>query len=154
MRELLFFVAGKPQPGGSKRMVKNKATQQSMIIDANPKAKDWKSSVAQVAASTFQGIEPFAGPVKVSFRFQLSRPKGHFGSGKNADQVKLSAPKFPTGKPDVLKLARSTEDSLTGILWRDDAQIVHEVLKKVYVLPDPFGTTSVIGCWIKVEEAE
>jgi Holliday junction resolvase RusA-like endonuclease len=35
-------------------------------------------------------------------------------------------------KPDVLKLARAVEDALTGILYRDDAQIVTEVLRKRY----------------------
>lgn len=37
--------------------------------------------------------------------------------------------------PDVLKLARGVEDALTGIVWRDDAQIVNESLSKVVVAP-------------------
>jgi Holliday junction resolvase RusA-like endonuclease len=39
-------------------------------------------------------------------------------------------------RPDVLKLARAAEDALTGIVWRDDSQIVHETLAKVYGEPE------------------
>ena len=35
----------------------------------------------------------------------------------------------------MLKLARAVEDALTGIVWRDDAQIVDEQLSKVYGEP-------------------
>jgi predicted short-subunit dehydrogenase-like oxidoreductase (DUF2520 family) len=35
----------------------------------------------------------------------------------------------------VLKLARGVEDALTGIVWRDDAQIVVEHLEKRYGSP-------------------
>lgn len=35
----------------------------------------------------------------------------------------------------MLKLARAAEDALTGILWRDDAQICDEVIRKRYGEP-------------------
>lgn len=41
----------------------------------------------------------------------------------------------PATRPDVLKLARCAEDSLTGIVWRDDAQIVEEHLFKYWGEP-------------------
>jgi Holliday junction resolvase RusA-like endonuclease len=44
--------------------------------------------------------------------------------------LRASAPRYPTGRPDVLKLARACEDALTGVIWRDDAQIVVERLYK------------------------
>lgn len=37
-----------------------------------------------------------------------------------------------TVKPDATKLWRSTEDALTGIAWRDDAQISVQVVEKRY----------------------
>jgi Holliday junction resolvase RusA-like endonuclease len=36
----------------------------------------------------------------------------------------------------VLKLARAVEDALTGVLWRDDAQIAIEQLSKHYAERD------------------
>ena len=35
-------------------------------------------------------------------------------------------------KPDVLKLARSTEDALTGLIWMDDAQVWEMQILKRY----------------------
>jgi Holliday junction resolvase RusA-like endonuclease len=68
------------------------------------------------------------GPLKVSLRFGLLRPKGHFGKRG----LKPSAPQYPTVKPDVIKLARCVEDALNGLAWKDDSQIVFEELGKVY----------------------
>ena len=66
----------------------------------------------------------------VSFVFIRTRPKSHYRTGKNSHLLRDAAPTHPTVKPDVLKLARAAEDALTGILWRDVAQIIEEMLVK------------------------
>jgi Holliday junction resolvase RusA-like endonuclease len=38
----------------------------------------------------------------------------------------------PTVKPDLTKLLRAVEDALTGVVWRDDSQIIHQVVNKEY----------------------
>ncbi len=101
-----------------------------MVTDANPRAKDWKAAVASTAASAIHG--PLDGPLEVRFDFYFLRPANHFRSGKNSAVVRDSAPGLPIVRPDVLKLSRSTEDALTGVAWRDDAQIVVETLTKQY----------------------
>jgi len=56
---------------------------------------------------------PLEGPVCISLTFYLPRPK--------------SAPRrvvHPATRPDLSKLVRSVEDALTGIVYRDDAQIM------------------------------
>ena len=63
------------------------------------------------------------------------RPSNHFGTGKNAGVRKDSAPYFPIVRPDVLKIARGIEDALTGVIYRDDSQIVDEHLMKRYGEP-------------------
>ena len=131
-----FQVYGKPEPAGSKRGFAFKRRNGSTgvaISDANPKSRDWKNAVTSAAMQHVGDEFPLlTGPLSVEFLFYLVRPKGHFGSGKNSDAVKGSAPTRPVGKPDVLKLARAVEDSLTGVVWRDDAQIVEENLAKHY----------------------
>jgi Holliday junction resolvase RusA-like endonuclease len=82
------------------------------------------------------------GPLRVRFDFVFPRPKGHFGSGKNATVLKRNAPQYPVVKPDATKVIRSTEDALKGILWRDDSQIVTQAATKRY------GTQA--GCLIRV----
>lgn len=72
------------------------------------------------------------GPLRLALTFFRPRPKGHYGTGRNAGVLKDSAPDFPTTKPDGLKLARSVEDALTGVVYLDDALIVEGVQRKRY----------------------
>lgn len=129
-------VYGKPQPAGSKKGFSRKNSTFTQIVDANPKAKDYKASVSQAAGEKMKakGIPLFEGPLFVEFRFYLVRPKGHWNSKGElnaAGRRKL----MPTSKPDVLKLARGVEDALSGVVYRDDNQIVREVLSKTYGSP-------------------
>lgn len=129
-----FKACGIPQPAGSKRgfPIRRKNGKIGVsITDANPKSADWKTLVSLAASEQFHG-DLMTGPLHVRLKFCMPRPKGHYGTGKNADRVKDSAPEFPTTKPDVLKLARAVEDALTGIVYGDDAQIVMEDLQKCY----------------------
>lgn len=135
LQALLFecTVIGKPQPAGSKRGFSQGG--RVLIVDANKNAKPWQQEVAAAAMSEWHG-EPLLGPLSLTLEFYLHRPKGQFGSGRNAGVVKDSAPKFPAVKPDTSKLVRGVEDALTGIIWRDDAQIVYQVAAKHYGLPE------------------
>lgn len=130
MKQLTFEVFGTPQPAGSKRAFTWRARDGrsgTSVVDANPKAKDWKMTVAAAAGAAYQGAL-LEGPLAVTFEFELPRPQGHFGTRG----LKPSAPSHPTVKPDVLKLARAVEDALSGIVYRDDSQIVCERLEKRY----------------------
>jgi Holliday junction resolvase RusA-like endonuclease len=136
---IAFTVLGLPQAAGSKRHVGN-----GRIIDSNPKAREWKNMVADAAlqetgwslADVAAGRDPVLldGPLAVRFIFHLPRPKGHFLASRelNAQGRRQYA---PTVRPDVLKLARAVEDALTGVVWRDDAQIVSEWIQKRYGEP-------------------
>lgn len=138
--ELKIWVPGIPQPGGSKKGFFNKQTGRVQITEANPKSKDWRATVAQAASE--HSPEVLDGPLRVRFDFVFPRPKGHYGSGKNADVLRASAPAFPATRPDATKLLRSTEDALKGILWRDDSQIVTQLATKRY--------GSQAGAWITI----
>jgi hypothetical protein len=86
------------------------------------------------------------GPVIVGIRFRLARPKGHYGTGRNAGQLRRSAPVAPDTKPDIDKLVRSTLDGMgeAGV-WRDDAQVVGLCVVKDYATDEhpPGATVSV-----------
>ncbi len=126
-----FFVPGKPEPGGSKTAFYNRKIGRALMVDANKNVGAWKQTVKVFAMKAYAGV-PFIGPLNVECTFHVQRPAGHYGTGKNADSVKPSAPTYPVVKPDATKLWRSTEDALTGILWRDDAQIVDQLICKRY----------------------
>ena len=116
-----FFVYGQPATQGSKRAFVTPSG--VALADDNPRLKDWRAAVAQAARQAYRG-PLLEGPVALDLTFRRPRPKGHFGTGRNAGTLKSSAPPRPTSKPDVTKLARAVEDALTGVIWRDDAQVV------------------------------
>ena len=126
-----FFVPGLPRPGGSKKAFRHAKTGKIMVVDACARNKEWRAVVALAARQAYND-EPLTGSLVLSINFYLPRPKGHYGSGKNSEVLKPSAPVYPIVPPDLTKLIRSTEDALTGILWADDAQVVIQYAKKYY----------------------
>lgn len=151
---LSFAIHGHPQPAGSKRAfpIRRKAgggwvaTGKVAVTDDNPNARDWKNQVADAGHNALCAHVPpdrylndpplLEGPLGLSVRFVLMRPKGHFGTGRNSGTVKDSAPAHPITKPDTTKLLRCLEDALTGVVWRDDAQVVEQSVSKVYGVPE------------------
>lgn len=142
-----FFVPGVPQPGGSKKgfpvRTKTGGTRIAIVEDAKHNAP-WRAVVTLAARDMFPD-GPLTGPLEVTFEFRMPRPKGHYGSGRNAGKLKPGAPEWHTGKPDTTKLIRSTEDALTGIAWADDAQVSRQSAAKMYTsrLGQP-------GCFITI----
>lgn len=126
--ELLLRLAATTTPAQAKAVL---AGLRANIVDANPNAAGWKDIVAWSAVDQYKG-DALTCAVDVEMIFVMARPKAHYGTGRNADLLKDNAPLQPTVAPDVLKLARGVEDALTGIVYRDDAQIVNESLQKRY----------------------
>lgn len=129
-----FTVYGEPQPAGSKRGFYRPGLG-VRVVDANPKAKDWKGQVAREGALAMDGNPMLRCPIVAHFTFFRPRPKAHYGTGRNAAILKRSAPALPAGRPDALKLARAVEDALSGVVYSDDALIVREHLIKEWGEP-------------------
>lgn len=124
-----FTVFGRPQPAGSKKAFPHKTTGRVVVVDAAEGSRPWKRQVA-AAALEFAPRELLTGPIALELIFYVARPKGHYRTGRNADLLRDSAPPFPIARPDASKLTRAVEDALTGIVWRDDAQVVDQVVRK------------------------
>ena len=128
-----FTVHGTPQPAGSKRGFPIRRANGQMgvtIADANKKSKPWQAAVAAAAREAYSG-PVLTGPIIVNFTFYRVRPKGHYGAKGQLTKKGRDTP-YPVTRPDVLKLARGVEDALTGVIWRDDAQIWQEALTKLW----------------------
>src|SRR5437867_2655341 len=69
--------------------------------------------------------------VSLDVTFYRPRPKNHYGS----KGLRPSAPDYPTTKPDRGKTLRAVEDALTGVVWRDDAQVCDGPVRKRYGEP-------------------
>ena len=121
-------VDGKPAPQGSKTR-----NQHGAIYESNKSVGPWREAVRAETQLAMAEASQELNPVSVRIRFRLTRPRSHYGSGRNALTVKASAPRWPTSKPDADKLARAVLDGLTaGGAYKDDAQVVHLEVWKVY----------------------
>lgn len=131
MTPITFHVPGLPATAGSKRGFVNPKSGRVVITDDCRKGKPWRERCLACAVDAFDG-PPIRGPIALDLEFTLPRPKGHYGSGRNAGKVKPSAPSLPTSKPDTTKMLRALEDALKGVLWIDDSQVTDQAIRKRY----------------------
>ena len=111
-----FFAPGIPQPKGSTRAFVKAG--RAVVTSDNPKLKGWQRTIAQSAPARVM----FDGAVSVVARFEMPHPT----TGKRRQ--------FHTVRPDVDKLLRAVNDALTGVLWKDDSQIVNLEGEKTYAM--------------------
>lgn len=126
-RTVSFVAYGIPQPQGSKsaRVVRGRAIMTEGFGDTPRRRKEWRMIVADAARQWLKDNgqpTPFDGPIDIYLSFFFLRPPS----------VSAKKRPFPSVKPDLSKLTRSVEDSMTGLIYRDDAQIVRIVATKDY----------------------
>jgi Holliday junction resolvase RusA-like endonuclease len=148
-----FFVEGIPRPGGSKRgfIIRSggKPDRIAMTDASGVAGKNWRQDVRAAAIIAMARRRILTGPLEAQITFNMPRPKGHYGTGKNASRLKDSAPTAPTTRPDLDKLSRSVLDALKGIVWPDDSVVVRKLVQKDYALP-PMGS----GAYISVRQLD
>jgi Holliday junction resolvase RusA-like endonuclease len=134
-QRLTIEIPIRAMPGSNtKRGFINPKTGRVIIADKAKGKAGYTAAVRMFAeqAARDAGWEPTRAPIMLVVDFIFTRPLGHFGTGKNAQVVKPSAPKHVTVKPDLTNLIKTTEDALRGITWIDDSQVVGMQLAKVY----------------------
>lgn len=108
-----FTVYGKPQPQGSAKAFIPKGWNRAIITSDNKTLKPWRQDVSAMAAQAMIGGVMTENAVRVLISFFWLRPK----STKKSVAHKIT-------KPDIDKCLRSILDSLTGIVFQDDSQVV------------------------------
>jgi crossover junction endodeoxyribonuclease RusA len=127
---VIIDVRGLPAPQGSKRHVGG-----GRMIEQSKAVGPWREAVRAETqhAMAREHWRTLTGPVQVALTFRMTRPKGHYRTGRNATLLRDGAPGRPAGKPDLDKLARAVLDGLTaGGAWKDDSQVVVLVAEKLY----------------------
>lgn len=156
MTPLMLFVPGVPIPQGSHMTMISRSTGKPFIVDSNVKLAQWRNAIASAAIemqpeweATKQVVFPLGQPIAVRLTFIMPRPAGHYGTGRNAEKIKDSAPRFPAKMPDIDKLMRAILDALTvAQVWHDDGQVVSVNADKVYTHPTLNPTPGVtISIW-------
>jgi crossover junction endodeoxyribonuclease RusA len=131
--ELTFDVVGRPAPQGSKKSIGN-----NRFVESSKFLPAWRKAVREAAehAALINGWTTVSGPVELEVMFYLDRPS-------SVSTVKRPYPVVP---PDIDKLIRGVQDSLTGVVYEDDAQVIRVLAWKVY------ADTRVPGAFIRVNE--
>ncbi len=131
---LTFRVFGEAQPKGSTRaFVRNiRGKQRAIITSDNPSLAKWEQLVrfeAQTALrlAKHEACPFFDGPVLVEVAIGLVRPPS----------VSAKKRPLPVVKPDIDKILRACIDPLSGVLFRDDAQVCKVIASKVYLAAGP-----------------
>jgi Holliday junction resolvase RusA-like endonuclease len=106
-------------------------------------ADDWKKAIKLMMKQhkgTFGD-----NPIMLSMTFHLPRPKSHYGTGKNMNKLKPSAPLNHTQKPDVDNMVKAVMDAITDVgVWKDDSQVVSLSADKYWAVLEP-------GVFIEIE---
>lgn len=154
IERITFFVHGLPVAQGSKRafaLKKNNAyTGRTVMLESGgEKLRNWRQDVkaAAIQAAKDAGLEsPLKQPLKLSVDFIFPRPKSHYRTGKNANVQRPDAPFYHTAKPDLGKLIRAVEDSITGVIWHDDSCVAYyfATRKRYAEFGQPAGATITI----------
>lgn len=128
-----LFVPGRPVPQGSKTAFVSKSTGRPIVVDKDTRLPVWRAKITAAALGKRNGGPTLAGAVGIKVIFVLDRPKTHYGTGRFANRVKDSSPKYPATMPDIDKLLRAIFDALTDAqVVIDDAQFVWVQTAKRY----------------------
>lgn len=133
-------VYGIPAPQGSKKTAGTRITATGKrvprLVESSKKVKPWREAVHDAATAkilvnrrTFVMLD---GPLEAAMYFTLPAPQ-RMPKGRVAATV----------YPDLSKLLRSTEDSLTTAgVWADDARVIrYRDLRKTYPGLGPYALT-------------
>jgi Holliday junction resolvase RusA-like endonuclease len=76
--------------------------------------------------------EKMTKPIKCILNFYCKRPKNHYKTGKNANILKESSPKYNTNNKDLDNMVKFVLDALNDKLYADDRQIFEMTCSKLY----------------------
>lgn len=149
---LSIWVPGKPASQGSKRIVPNTRVLRNagrlmkvgaeewlrlkdvnnpgyvLLLDDDESNKAWRNTVA-VGAARQVGRPMLDEGVFLIATFCRVRPPSHLTS-KGALSAEGKRHPTPDTRPDSIKIMRSVEDALQGVLWREDSRITTHIIRK------------------------
>lgn len=126
MKEFKLFVPGIARTSGSHGSFEGR------IVHAGKHTKNWMDTMTWLFMEKYGRPCLLEGACYLNVVVYLPRPKGDYGKGKNAGKLLPSAPKDHIKTPDLDKLVRAVQDSLTKVVWRDDSQITKITAEKYY----------------------
>ena len=123
-----FHVPGTPVAKGRPRF----ARRGNFVSTYTPaKTKAYEATVRELAIEAMQGREPLDTPIVAVIKICIAVPASY---SKARRQACLDTKEMPTKKPDWDNIAKAITDSLNGIVYVDDCQIVSVYVTKRYCM--------------------
>jgi len=123
-----FQVPGEPQGKGRAR-VGRIAGHARMFTPAKTVA--YEGLIAHAAATAMGGHPPISGACMVDVCASISVPASW---SKRKREDALAGKIRPTKKPDGDNILKAVCDGMNGVVFRDDSQAVHCIVRKAYQL--------------------
>ena len=125
MTKVRMTIHGEPVPQGRPRVYRTKSGVRG--VDP-PKSRAYKQLI-KAGASKIYTIDPLTGPLRCDVTVYRPIQKS---TSKCKHQQKANGDILPTIKGDVDNYFKAVTDTLTGLVWVDDAQIVEAHITKLY----------------------
>ena len=138
--KISFTVPGKPIPQARPRV-----TQNGRHTYTPRRSVVYREAVALCAQSAMRGKKPLSGALHVRVQFLFRVPSSWRKTDR--DEAERGEKSF-TSRPDLDNLYKAVTDAMNGIVYKDDAQIVHATVRKGYAIGRPEGA------YVEVENAE
>lgn len=141
--ELTITIPGESVPKGSMKCIGQRGkVRHQLIEDETTRVKEWRGSIAYWVRRKWMSHAAAKGqPLGAEITFTIKRPKSHYGTGRNADQLKPAAiHALPVSHSvgDVDKLLRLILDALQDThALPDDAAVCELTGRKHYVQHNP-----------------
>ena len=118
-----FRSSGRPLPLKRHRLTRGKR----MYDPSHKDKKEWMNSIKD-----YHPIHPLESVLELKIIFYFRRPKCHYGTGRNSNTLKKSAPKYMNRTPDIDNLIKFYLDAMNGVFFKDDRQIISIISEKKY----------------------
>ena len=126
MTEIVFVVPGDAVGKGRPRAARTK----SGVRMYTPAKTERYEQLVQHYAMGCNGMRPMEGPLQIELDVGVSIPASWSTKRKMAARA---GHELPAKKPDADNILKAICDSLNGIAYKDDAQIVRVVMGKRYM---------------------
>ena len=120
MNPLIFSISVTPRPKGRPRATVRRGKSFATIY-TDTETRKYEAAIKSCAVMFMAGRAPLEGPLSVSLRFRLQPPKS---MTKRLRAAVLAGEEAYMGSSDLDNYIKSASDSLNGVCWRDDVQIV------------------------------
>lgn len=118
VKDLQCWVSGVPRSKGSFNFSRRR--RKTIVRPADPHLYEWEDAIREAITPVWGERELSTVPFQVSLVFYFMRPKS-------------SKRRFPSVKPDIDKITRAVLDPLTGIVYKDDCQVISLQATELYI---------------------